>query len=38
MFRPAITAIFREVFPEEYITRNVKTMYIYKMLIIIQTS
>jgi hypothetical protein len=38
MFRPAIAVIFREVFPEGYITCNVKTMYVYKMLIILQVS
>jgi len=38
MFRPTIAAIFRKVFPEGYITCNVKTMHIYKMLIIIHTS
>jgi len=38
MFRPAIAAIFGEVFSEGYITCNVKTMYTYKMLIIIEVS
>ena len=38
MFRPAVAAIFIEVCPEGYITCDVKTMYIYEMLIIIHTS
>jgi len=32
MFRPPIVAIFREMFFQEYITKNIETVYKHKML------